>query len=56
MDAGMIKLISDAGTVAVVLFILWQVLIAYKAIVSRLADLLETEIKNDPSENSTNKS
>lgn len=47
MDTGFIKLITDAGTVAIVLAILWQLLIAYKAIVSRLTDLLEAEIKND---------
>ena len=47
MDAGFVKLITDAGTVAIVLFVLIQVLTAYKATVSRLTDLLETEIKND---------
>lgn len=47
MDANFVKLIADAGTVAILLYVLIQVLTAYKGTVNRVTDLLESEIKND---------
>lgn len=47
MDADFVKLIADAGTVAILLYVLIQVLTAYKGTVNRVTDLLESEIKDD---------
>lgn len=47
MDATLIKFFMDAGTVGIVVFLLIQVLSAYKLTVNRVVDLLEHEIKAD---------
>lgn len=44
MDASLLKLFTDAGTVAIVVYVLINVLSAYKNTVNRLTDLLENMI------------
>jgi hypothetical protein len=47
MDASLLKLVADAGTVGILLYVLIQVLGAYKGTVNRVTDLLEREITDD---------
>lgn len=47
MDANFVKLIADAGTVAILLYVLIQVFAAYKTAFNRVTDLLEREIDED---------
>jgi hypothetical protein len=44
MDANLLKLVTDAGTVGIVLYVLVNVLSAYHTTVTRLTDLLENMI------------
>lgn len=48
MDASIVKLLGDAGTVAILIFLLISVLNAYKATVNRVTDMLAEEIKDEP--------
>lgn len=47
MDASLLKLLADAGTVAILIYLLIQILGAYKVTVNRVTDLLEKEISED---------
>lgn len=47
MDASLLKLLADAGTVAILIYLLIQILGAYKVTVNRVTDLLEREISDD---------
>jgi hypothetical protein len=47
MDFNLLKVISDLGTVAILLYVLIQVLTAYKSTVDRVIGLLEHEIEDD---------
>lgn len=44
MDASLLKLLADAGTVGILLFVLFQVLAVLKTTLNRVIDLLEREI------------
>lgn len=50
MDLGLLKVASDLGTVAILLYVLIQVLTAYKSTVDRVIGLLEREIEDDKPE------
>lgn len=50
MDANFVKLLADAGTVAILLFVLFQVLAVLKTTLNRVIDLLEREIDADKPE------
>lgn len=50
MDTGLLKIASDVGTVAILLYVLIQVLSAYKSTVDRVIGLLEREIEEDAAE------
>lgn len=47
MDANFLKLVADAGTVAILLYVLVQVLAAYRGSSNRIIDLLQREIEDD---------
>lgn len=47
MDTNFVKLIADAGTVAILLFVLFQVLAVLKTTLNRVIDLLEREMNED---------
>lgn len=47
MDANLLKLLADAGTVAILVYLLVMVLKAYAGTVDRITDLLEDEKKNE---------
>lgn len=47
MDANLLKLLGDAGTVAILVYLLMMVLKAYAGTVNRITDLLEDEIKTE---------
>lgn len=52
MDANFVKLLADAGTVAILVYLLVMVLKAYAGTVNRVTDLLEHEIDDDKPEGS----
>lgn len=47
MDAALFKLFTDAGTVAILVYLLVMVLKAYAGTVNRLTDMLDEEKKNE---------
>jgi len=47
MDIGLLKIASDVGTVAILLYVLINVLAAYKSTVDRVIGLLEREIEDE---------
>jgi len=47
MDANLIKLLVDGGTVAILVYLLVMVLKTYAGTVNRITDLLEDEIKDE---------
>ena len=47
MDASLLKLFTDAGTVAILVYLLILVLKAYAGTVNRITDLLEDEKKDE---------
>ena len=47
MDANLLKLFGDIGTVGILFYVLVQVLSAYKTAFTRVADLLENMIDDE---------
>jgi len=47
MDATLLKLFADAGTVAILVYLLVMVLKAYAGTVNRITDILEDEKKDE---------
>jgi len=47
MDANLLKLFTDAGTVAILVYLLLMVLKAYAGTVNRVVDLLEDEKRDE---------
>ena len=54
MDANLMNLVGDVGTVGILFYVLIQVLLAYKSAFERTADLLENMI-DDGSAGETDK-
>jgi hypothetical protein len=48
MDANLLKVFADLGTVGILLYVLVYVLSAYKTAFERVADLLENMIDDTP--------
>lgn len=50
MDANLLKLLGDVGTIGILFYVLQQVITAYKDAFTRMADLAENLIDDQPPE------